>query len=231
MDSINNYTALSLHEATCLKEMFRHFINVVETAELEYWVQCGTMLGAVRCGGLVRWDDDIDVAMDEPDYIKLKSLKSKLEGGSFATQNVISKSEWKSGKRIPQYRVKYVGRYMKLEHLGFIDENGEAGIWIDIFSTKRGMYTQKHCQVCNCPDEDRLPLRDFSFKGVGLVRVPNNFEKLLNIEFKGWRTKAVVYNHRGQKKKTVKGENVLSKWGGFQHLGEYPLTDECNKAY
>ena len=228
---IDTYTALSPQEATGLKEMFTHFIKVCLYGDLEYWVQCGTMLGAVRCGGLVRWDDDIDLAMDKPDYIKLKSLKSKLEGGGFNTQNVINKSEWIKGKRIPQYKVKYVGQYMKLEHLGFMDSTGEAGIWLDVFCTDKGIYPQKHCSICNCPDEDRLPLKEFKFQGVGIVNVPQKHDMLLDREFKGWRSQAVVYNHRGPKKKSVKGEKVFAKWGGYQHFGTYLLSDECNRPY
>ena len=49
-------------------EMLQEFIRVCKILNLKYYVIGGTLLGAVRHGGFIPWDDDIDVGMIREDY-------------------------------------------------------------------------------------------------------------------------------------------------------------------
>lgn len=60
-------------------ELLRYIAQVCEKNSLRYWLCGGTMLGAVRHGGFIPWDDDLDIEMPKKDFKKLiKIFKKEL---------------------------------------------------------------------------------------------------------------------------------------------------------
>ena len=59
-------------------DLLAKFIDICEKHNLTYFADGGTILGAVRHGGFIPWDNDIDVAMPRPDYEKFLSLGNSV---------------------------------------------------------------------------------------------------------------------------------------------------------
>ena len=49
-------------------EMLKIFVEICEKLNLRYYLICGSVLGAVKYGGFIPWDDDIDVGLPRHDY-------------------------------------------------------------------------------------------------------------------------------------------------------------------
>ncbi len=49
-------------------EILRCFVEVCDKLNLTYYLVCGSALGAVKYGGFIPWDDDVDVALPRGDY-------------------------------------------------------------------------------------------------------------------------------------------------------------------
>lgn len=54
-----------------LKILLKEFDRVCRKYNLRYYLICGSLLGAVRHGDLIPWDDDVDIAMPRRDFDKL----------------------------------------------------------------------------------------------------------------------------------------------------------------
>jgi lipopolysaccharide cholinephosphotransferase len=64
--------AIGFREAQLLElDILLDFARYCEKHNLTYFIAYGTLLGAVRHGGFIPWDDDIDVWMPRQDYNKL----------------------------------------------------------------------------------------------------------------------------------------------------------------
>src|SRR6185295_19115650 len=65
-----------------LYQLMKDVHDLFTIHKLEYWIQGGTLLGAVRHKGIIPWDDDLDINIQLKDkdlFISLIPLLESLE--------------------------------------------------------------------------------------------------------------------------------------------------------
>lgn len=117
-----------------LVDAFKELDDVCAKIGVKYWIDAGSLLGAVRHGGFIPWDDDIDVCMTREDYYKFLEQAPTLLCDKYFLQTVNSDPHY-SNIGIPcKLRINNTEIVEKFEfELDCYNKNEHHGLFIDIF--------------------------------------------------------------------------------------------------
>ena len=91
------------------QELLNFVANICKKYDLEYWLDFGLLLGAVRHNGFIPWDDDADIGMIRKDYnVLLDVIEDELKDHDLQDDIVISINVNKH-KLLPMLQLLYNG--------------------------------------------------------------------------------------------------------------------------
>lgn len=189
-----------------LLQILNHFGEICSKNGLKYFLSNGTLLGAVKYGEMIPWDDDIDILMLREDYEKLISL-SDIDNQRY---------RFICHERYPDWRMPYA----KLTDTATVLKEGnfnfglKIGLSVDIFpidkwhpnkavATCQAFYTEilKRLLVCSINENEfqtekkgikRLILRSIYNLGqkVGYKKIYNKIDRVVKRSY-GYKEKYV----------------------------------------
>ena len=114
--------------------------KICKAHNISYWLEGGTLLGAVRHGGFIPWDDDIDISLMREDYLRLIKILPKELSSNFVFQN----------EKTDKY---YFLKFAKVRDRNSLlldpltnPKQKEQGIYIDIFPQETMLFSNmKKC--------------------------------------------------------------------------------------
>ncbi|ESO87607.1 hypothetical protein LOTGIDRAFT_127610 [Lottia gigantea] len=153
-----------------LKQTYQHVLNVLTKCKVRFWLEGGSLLGAVRQGNIIPWDYDIDIGLYKDDLSKCEqfqkvSKKSFIDEGDFL---------WEKAIEGDFFRVQY-------------SESNRLHVDMFPFYSRDGVMTKDtwmktHRQDTEFPERFLKPLTSISFLGIESP-APNNVKEFLEFKF------------------------------------------------
>lgn len=107
-------------------QVLREVLRVLDELEVPYYMQGGTMLGAIRHKGFIPWDDDVDLGILREDYERLlNTVADKLP------EHLELRTYWDETDH-HYYFARIVDTRYQIRRMGSLEERLE-NVWVDLF--------------------------------------------------------------------------------------------------
>lgn len=188
--------------------------QVCSAHNLRYTLAYGTLIGAVRHGWFIPWDDDIDIIMPRQDYEKLLAIWNDVAPEGYILQNIRTDPD-------------YTNTFTKIrkDHTTFLQDESEAhkkyhkGIFVDIFPADRVAAGKpaRMIQYIACA-VNLLYTRGYRSGSGGVIGI----------------TEKILLALPGKLRPVLRdaSEKIIRKWNGQEELQWFaPSTIVCAKRY
>lgn len=109
----------------CEKNMLATFVEICNRHNIKYFLQGGTLLGAVRHSGFIPWDDDVDVSLMREDYDKFIRVAQKELPSYYFLQTKDTDPQYPNNfAKIRDSRTTFIetgSKNLKINHGAYID--------------------------------------------------------------------------------------------------------------
>jgi lipopolysaccharide cholinephosphotransferase len=199
---------------------FANLIKVLDQNSIDYWITCGTLLGAVRHEGIISYDDDVDIFIKDIDKEKLFTLKEDLKSvglGIYQDRPSIKIYQLNGSQARPKKK-----SFKIVDGLWFVRRKTERFPTIDVYPTKqendlivhanhraKRNFSHKYYRV-----QDVFPLKEYQF---GPLRVKGPHYPDFHLE--------KAYGPKWKEELVYVGTHIA---GGDEKL-VMPLTPELEK--
>lgn len=202
------YDLSKVHEANL--KLLKEIDRICRKYKIKYALDAGTLLGAIRHGGFIPWDDDVDVVMTRRNYEMFKKVvrRELADGMTFVEPN-----EYHGGKAffdfVPRILYDKSQKFAESEKMAFYDDK-ISKLWVDIFildvlpggKIAKPLTKFMHCIVYGLALGHRYQIVYSDYKGIMklFVAVLSNIGKLIpfRVTYRIWEKLC----HMNEKKKT-----------------------------
>ena len=173
---------LSDEDSFNLYKLLHRIIRLLEKNDIPYWASSGTFLGAIRCKGIIKWDDDLDLCVLYQDKDRLKKVIDKENDIYLDLESrLVNKIKYKSGT-------------YPFVDIFFMVPESEDGQTVYKCALKRARDKFKYESYL---ERELIPLKKTKF-GAMEIAIPNEYERYFVANFgKNWNKEGVIsYDHK-----------------------------------
>jgi len=177
---------------TSALKMLHKVTQLLSTNGIDYWLEGGTLLGVMREGRLLPWDDDLDISITEKNGEKLRELLLRI---------------WMMGYQVKLRRYLFDRYPFKKGEIRLVKIfNRQYGIFrglvmLDIFVKKKvgndyyWSVGNKKLTIKKVPAEFYENLDEVEFDD-GLFQIPKDYSGYLKCRYGDWKTPVKEYHFR-----------------------------------